>query len=131
MNIIRFFVRQRLLSVLLAVTILGAGIWAWKNLPVDAFPDVSNIQVMVLTKAPGLSTSEVERQISYPIELAMAGLPLVTEVRSLSKNGLSQVRADERNRGNPDRGPSDVLFEAKQQETSEEELPSHPLDAVE
>ncbi len=92
MTIIQFFVKQRLLSVLLAITILGGGVWAWNHLSVDAFPDVSNEQVMVLSTAPGLSTSEVERQISYPIELAMAGLPRVTEVRSLSKNGLSQVR---------------------------------------
>lgn len=92
MKIIAFFLEQRLLSFLLVVTTLGAGYWAWRNLPVDAFPDVTNIQVMVLTQAPGLGTSEVERRISYPIELAMAGLPKVTEVRSLSKNGLSQVR---------------------------------------
>ena len=92
MNLIHFFVRQRLLTVLLVLTVLGGGVWAWNHLPVDAFPDVSNEQVMILSKAPGLSTSEVERQISYPIELAMAGLPRVTEVRSLSKNGLSQVR---------------------------------------
>ncbi len=92
MKIIEFFVRQRLLTVLLVLAILGAGTWAWKDLPIDAFPDVTNIQVMVLTRAPGLNTSEVERRISYPIELAMTGLPMITEVRSLSKNGLSQVR---------------------------------------
>ena len=92
MKLIEFFVRQRLLTVLIVVAVLGAGVWAWRSLPIDAFPDVSNIQVMVLSRAPGLNTSEVERRISYPIELAMTGLPLVTEVRSLSKNGLSQVR---------------------------------------
>jgi heavy metal efflux system protein len=92
MKLIRFFLEQRGLSFLLAITILGAGVWGWKQLPVDAFPDVTNIQVMVLSQAPGLTTAEVERQISYPIEMAMAGLPRVTDVWSLSKNGLSQVR---------------------------------------
>jgi cobalt-zinc-cadmium resistance protein CzcA len=92
MKLIEFFVRQRLLTVLIVLAVLGSGIWAWRSLPIDAFPDVTNIQVMVLSRAPGLNTSEVERRISYPIELAMTGLPLVTDVRSLSKNGLSQVR---------------------------------------
>lgn len=91
MAVIRFFLGRQLLSVLLAVAVLGGGLWAWNELPIDAFPDATNVQVMVLTKAPGLSTSEVERKISYPIEQSMSGLPRVREVRSMSRNALSQV----------------------------------------
>ncbi len=69
------------LTLLLVVT----GIVAWISLPIDAFPDVTNIQVMVLTEAPGLSAVDVEQQISYPIELQMGGIPRVLQVRSLSK----------------------------------------------
>ena len=91
MQIVRFFLRQKLLAVFAAGLLLVAGLWAWEQLPIDAFPDVTNIQVMILTKADGLGTSEVERRITYPIELAVAGVPDVTNVRSLSKNGISQV----------------------------------------
>lgn len=67
------------------------GVLAWVRLPIDAFPDVTNVQVMVLTKAPGLSAPDVEQRITYPIELVMGGLPKVTQVRSMSRAGLSQV----------------------------------------
>jgi cobalt-zinc-cadmium resistance protein CzcA len=75
------------LTALLAV----AGWVAWTRLPIDAFPDVTNVQVMILTEAPGLSSVDVEQQITYPIEQQMGGVPKVTQVRSLSKAGLSQV----------------------------------------
>ena len=88
---VKFVLRQRLLVLLGAVLLLGAGAVAWHNLPIDAFPDVTNVQVMVLTNAPGLAPGEVERQISFPIEIEMGGLPDVKLVRSLSKSGLSQV----------------------------------------
>ncbi|MEW6758125.1 MAG: CusA/CzcA family heavy metal efflux RND transporter, partial [Acidobacteriota bacterium] len=67
------------------------GVAAWVGLPVDAFPDVTNVQVMVLTKAPGLSALDVEQRVTYPVELVMGGLPKVTQVRSISRAGLSQV----------------------------------------
>jgi cobalt-zinc-cadmium resistance protein CzcA len=67
------------------------GFVAWVRLPVDAFPDVTNVQVMVLTKAPGLSALDVEQRVTHPIELVMGGLPKVTQVRSISRAGLSQV----------------------------------------
>lgn len=91
---VRFF--QALLrrgGAALAVAIfLGlAGLLAWRHLPIDAFPDVTNIQVMVLTQAPGLSAEECEQRITYPIEQQMGGLPQVHLVRSLSRAGLSQV----------------------------------------
>ncbi|HBA83764.1 MAG TPA: CusA/CzcA family heavy metal efflux RND transporter [Verrucomicrobia bacterium] len=90
-KLIRFVLHQRLLVILGTVILAGAGIFAWKTLPVDAFPDVTNVQVMILTEAPGLAPLDVEQQITTPIELAMQGLPGVTQVRSLSKAALSQV----------------------------------------
>lgn len=90
-GLLRFIMHQRLLVVLAAVVLLGAGFAAWKRLPIDAFPDVTNVQVMVLTDAPGLTPGEVERLVTFPIEIQMGGLPDVRQVRSLSKNGLSQV----------------------------------------
>ena len=68
-----------------------AGVVAFQSLPIDAYPDVTNIQVQVLTEAPGLSPVEVERFITYPLELQMTGLPGLAEIRSLSKFALSQV----------------------------------------
>jgi len=87
----RFVLGQKLLVLLGAVLLLGAGAVAWNHLPIDAFPDVTNVQVMVLTNAPGLAPGEVERLITFPIEIEMGGLPDVQLVRSLSKSGLSQV----------------------------------------
>jgi cobalt-zinc-cadmium resistance protein CzcA len=88
---IRFILHQRLLILLGTVLLSVLGIIAWKRLPIDAFPDVTNVQVMILTKAPGLAAVDVEEQVSYPIEQVMGGLPKVKQVRSLSKAELSQV----------------------------------------
>ncbi len=73
--------------------LLAAGVVAWDRLPVDAFPDVTNIQVMVLTKAAGLSAEDVEQRVTFPIEQQMSGMPRLRLVRSLSRAGLSQVVA--------------------------------------
>jgi cobalt-zinc-cadmium resistance protein CzcA len=81
--------RGLVLAIGLLVAALGA--LAWVRLPIDAFPDATNIQVMILTKASGLSAEEVEQRITYPIEQQMGGLPRVQLVRSLSRGGLSQV----------------------------------------
>ncbi len=86
-----WLLRNRLLVLALTAVVAGLGVLAWTRLPIDAFPDVTNTQVMVLTKAPGLAALDVERQVSYPIEQAMGGLPRVTQVRSLSRGELSQV----------------------------------------
>lgn len=88
---ISFIFRQRLLVVFLTLIVIIGGIVAWKKLPIDAFPDVTNIQVMILTQAPGLAPTEVERLVTFPIEIEMNGLPDVKLIRSLSKSGLSQV----------------------------------------
>ncbi len=70
---IHFVLKQRLLVILGSILLLAAGIIAWKNLPIDAFPDVTNEQVMILTEAPGLAPAEVERLITFPIEVGMGG----------------------------------------------------------
>ncbi len=90
-TLIRFVLNQRLLVILGTLLVAGSGIYAWMTLPIDAFPDTTNVQVMILTDAPGLAPLDVEQQITAPIELALQGLPGVVQVRSLSKAALSQV----------------------------------------
>jgi heavy metal efflux system protein len=78
--------------VILGVIVLVAfGIYSYMNLPIDAFPDVTNVQVEILGTAPGLSALEIERFVTYPIENAMRGLPDVVQMRSITKFGLSVV----------------------------------------
>jgi heavy metal efflux system protein len=78
--------------VLLGVIVLAAfGVYSYMNLPIDAFPDVTNVQVEILSAAPGLSALEIERFVTYPIENAMRGLPDVVQMRSVTKFGLSVV----------------------------------------
>src|SRR5512136_2746424 len=78
--------------VLFGVLVLvGLGAWAILRLPIDAFPDVTNIQVEVLSTSPGMSPPEVERFVTFPVETAMRGLPRLDQVRSVSKSGLSVV----------------------------------------
>ena len=83
---------RRRAAIGMGVLILGlVGALSWSRLPIDAFPDVTNQQIMVLTEAEGLGPLDVEQQITFPIEWVMGGLPDVKGVRSLSKTGLSQV----------------------------------------
>jgi cobalt-zinc-cadmium resistance protein CzcA len=77
--------------IIATIVLVAGGIFAWKTVPVDAFPDVTNVQVMVLTDAEGLAPTDVEQQITFPVELVMQGLPDVRMIRSLSKASLSQV----------------------------------------
>lgn len=79
------------LPFVLVAGILAGGLWAATRLPIDAVPDVTNVQVQVLTAASALSPLEAERQITFPIEVALSGLPRMVELRSLSKAGLSAV----------------------------------------
>src|SRR5678816_3181908 len=90
-RILAFSLRQPLLILALTALLVGVGLWSAAHLSIDAVPDVTNVQVQINTNAPALSPVEVERQITFPVEVAMAGLPGVDEVRSLSKFGLSQV----------------------------------------
>lgn len=90
-RIIRFAIEHRWL-VLLAVLGMGAyGVYSYQKLPIDAVPDITNVQVQINTSAPGYSPLEAEQRISYPIETLMSGLPNLEQVRSLSRYGLSQV----------------------------------------
>ena len=86
------WVFQHRMAVLVATVLAAAaGFVAWRALPIDAFPDATNQQVMILTTAEGLGPLDVEQQVTFPIEAVMGGLPDVRQVRSLSKSGLSQV----------------------------------------
>ncbi|PPD34483.1 MAG: CusA/CzcA family heavy metal efflux RND transporter [Methylomonas sp.] len=83
--------QQRILVVVVALGLIAAGARAVQHLSVDAFPDVTNVQVQVATAATGRSPDEVERLITVPLEIAMTGLPGLTEMRSLNKNSLSLI----------------------------------------
>jgi len=83
--------RHRLVVLLIAALLMVAGWQAYLRLPIDAFPDVTSVQVTVISHAPTLSPLEVEQLVTYPIEQSVAGLPHSTQVRSLSKFGLSMV----------------------------------------
>ncbi len=90
-SFVAFCVRHRFL-VIFAVLLVGAiGVRAARELPIDAVPDVTNVQVQVLTNAPALGPVEVEQYVTVPVETVMSGLPFVEEVRSLSRFGLSAV----------------------------------------
>src|SRR4051812_1687432 len=90
-GIIRFAVSQRVLVLFMVAILIGAGVYSLQHLPIDAVPDVTNVQVQVLTAAPSLAPLEIERQITFPVEVAMSGLPDIEEIRSVSKFGLSAV----------------------------------------
>ena len=90
-KLIRGSLQHRLIVFVFALSLLVAGFFGFKKLTVDAFPDVTNIQVQIATPAPGKSPEEVERFVTIPIEIAMTGLPGVTDMRSLNKNSLSLI----------------------------------------
>src|SRR5512142_883218 len=91
MRTIAWLLERRLLVLGITAALAVAGGVAWTRLPIDAFPDVTNTQVMILTKAPGLAAVDVEQRVAFPIEQEMRGLPRVLQVRSVSKAELSQV----------------------------------------
>ena len=90
-KIIDFALRQRLLVLIGVLLLAGIGVYSFNTLPIDAFPDVTNVQVQVITTAPGMSPLETEKLVSSPIELQMSGLPGLHETRSISRYGLSVV----------------------------------------
>jgi cobalt-zinc-cadmium resistance protein CzcA len=90
-SLIRAALKQRLVVAVIAVVLLAFGLDAGRKLSVDAFPDVTNVQVQIATEATGRSPEEVERSITVPLEIAMTGLPKLTEMRSLNKPGLSLI----------------------------------------
>ena len=93
-RLVEFALAQRLLVALLTVVLLGAGIYAFRELPIDAFPDVSPVQVKVIMKAPGMTPEEVEARITTPIEIEMLGIPYKKILRSVTKYALTDVTID-------------------------------------
>ncbi|MCZ2495277.1 CusA/CzcA family heavy metal efflux RND transporter [Xylophilus sp. Kf1] len=92
-KIIRFAVHQRWLVMLAVLAMAGLGVYSYQRLPIDAVPDITNVQVQVNTAAAGYSPLEAEQRVTYPIETALAGLPGLQQTRSISRYGLSQVTA--------------------------------------
>jgi len=90
-RIVAFALEQRMLIVLLTVLLVGAGVWALKRLPLDAYPDLSPPMVDIVTQWPGHSAEEVERLITIPVELGLSDVPQLTVKRSVSLYGLSDV----------------------------------------
>src|SRR5687768_8015842 len=90
-RIIRAAIAHRWLVLLLVIGSSGFGVWNYGRLPIDAVPDITNVQVQINTEAPGFSPLEAEQRVTYPVETAMAGLPMLDYTRSLSRYGLSQV----------------------------------------
>jgi cobalt-zinc-cadmium resistance protein CzcA len=89
--IIQFSIQRRGLIMAAVIALCGLGLWNFTKLPIDAVPDITNVQVMVNTEAPGYTPLEVEQRVTFPIETAMAGLPNLQFTRSISRYGLSQV----------------------------------------
>ncbi len=92
-RLIQFSLHQRSLVLLLVLAVCGLGAWNFTRLPIDAVPDITNVQVSINTSAPGFTPLEAEQRITFPIETAMAGLPRLSYTRSVSRYGLSQVTA--------------------------------------
>ncbi|MDP3540047.1 MAG: CusA/CzcA family heavy metal efflux RND transporter [Azonexus sp.] len=90
-RIIRLAIEHRWLVLLAVLGMAGLGIYNYQRLPIDAVPDITNVQVQINTAAPGYSPLEVEQRVTYPVETVMAGLPHLEQTRSLSRYGLSQV----------------------------------------
>ncbi|WP_047129450.1 efflux RND transporter permease subunit [Xanthomonas arboricola] len=90
-RIIRISIGQRWLVMAMTMLLIAIGVWSFNQLPIDATPDITNVQVQVNTAAPGYSPLEAEQRVTYPIETAMAGLPEMDHFRSISRYGLSQI----------------------------------------
>ncbi len=90
-KLIQFSINQRWLVMLISLGVAILGIVSYQQLPIDAVPDITNVQVQINSVAPGYSPLETEQRITYPVETAMAGLPDLEETRSISRYGLSQV----------------------------------------
>ncbi len=90
-TIIRFALARRWLVMGLVLVVMGLGAWKFTQLPIDAVPDITNVQVVINTAAPGYTPLEAEQRVSFPVETVMAGLPKLSYTRSVSRYGLSQV----------------------------------------
>ncbi|MBN9689030.1 MAG: efflux RND transporter permease subunit [Verrucomicrobia bacterium] len=90
-RLLEFSVRQRVFVLLATLVLVGIGVYSALRLPIDAVPDITNVQVQINTAVPALAPEEIEKLVTFPIENEMAGIPGLTELRSLSKFGLSQI----------------------------------------
>ncbi len=93
-RLIQFALTQRILMLLVVALITGAGWYAFSNIPIDAFPDVSTTQVKIIVKAPGMTPEEVETRITAPIEVEMLGIPRQSMLRSVAKYALTDITVD-------------------------------------
>jgi len=93
-NLIRFALSQRLLMMIFVTLLAGGGYTAFKNIPIDAFPEVSPTQVKIIVKAPGMTPEEVEARITAPIEVELLGIPHQTMLRSIAKYALTDITVD-------------------------------------
>jgi cobalt-zinc-cadmium resistance protein CzcA len=93
-KLIQFALTQRLLMLVLTLLLIGAGVFAFRELPIDAFPDVSTTQVKIIIKAPGMTPEEVESRITAPIEVEMLGIPNQTMLRAVAKYALTDITVD-------------------------------------
>ncbi|GAN15806.1 efflux RND transporter permease subunit, partial [Sphingomonas paucimobilis] len=121
-RILSLSVRMRWLVAVLTLVVIGFGLWQITKLPIDAVPDVTNRQVQISTFAPTLGPVDIEKQVTFPVETALAGIPGLEMTRSISRNGFSQVTAVFTDR-------TDIYF-ARQQVTerlaqSRDSLPSN------
>ena len=89
--IVRLSIERRYLILSLMLALVGIGVWSYQQLPIDAVPDITNVQVQINTEAAGYSPLEAEQRITFPVETALYGLPALEYTRSLSRYGLSQV----------------------------------------
>src|SRR5262245_15966898 len=92
-RVLRFSIEHRWMVVLFAIMAAAVGAFSLQRLPIDAVPDITNNQVQINTVYPSLAPVEIEKQVTFPIETALAGIPGLEYTRSLSRNGFSQVSA--------------------------------------
>ncbi|MEO8271013.1 MAG: efflux RND transporter permease subunit, partial [Aureliella sp.] len=90
-RLIEYSLGNRFVVVLAALLLIGVGVVSLANLPIDAVPDLTNVQVQVLTQSAGLGPVEVEQFITFPVETSLSGLPRIEEIRSLSLPGISAI----------------------------------------
>ncbi|OUS28134.1 cation transporter [Thalassotalea sp. 42_200_T64] len=92
-RLLRFSIQSRSIIMVTILLIAALGAWNFTKLPIDAVPDITNVQMMINTEAPGYTPLEIEQRVSYPIETALSGIPNLQHTRSVSRYGLSQVTA--------------------------------------
>ncbi len=90
-RILKFSIHHRWVILIATIAVAILGIYNYQKLPIDAVPDITNVQVQINTEASGYSPLEVEQRITFPLETAMSGIPHLVETRSISRYGLSQV----------------------------------------